>query len=242
MTKKTTSIIVLWIGLMHSSASWAMAQTNIPTKTFIDVNVGVQPVSQTIDTTFSVPVYGQVATAAATQRIGGGPLFDISVGYKVWHDVAVSVGFSSFSRTSTVAGTASVPSPLFFNQFQTVDIGGATATHTDRNIYVLVVWFLPVTDKIDIAVSAGPSGTSVKQEVVSSITIPAGTQNAVALVESQSKTAKGVNVGFDATYLIRKSYGAGIFIRYNGGSVDLPSVGNVKAGGFQMGIGARLRF
>jgi hypothetical protein len=41
---------------------------------------------------------------------------------------------------------------------------------------------------------------------------------------------------------VRKSYGGGIFVRYNGGSVDLPSAANVKAGGFQMGIGARLRF
>jgi hypothetical protein len=242
MTKKTTSTIVLWVGLLLATASVAKAQTAVPTKTFFSVNLGVQPVSQTIDTSFSVPVYNQTATAATSQRIGGGPLFDVSAGYKVWHDVAVSVGFSSFSRTSTVAGTASVPSPLFFNQFNTVDIGGASATRTDRNVYVVVMWFLPVTDKIDIALVVGPSFTRVKQELVTSVTIPAGTQNAIAQVASESATAKGVNVGFDATYIIRKSYGGGIFVRYNGGSVNLASGPNVRAGGFQMGIGARLRF
>ena len=146
-----------------------------------------------------------------------------------------------------MAGTASVPSPLFFNDFKTVDIGGANAKRTDRNVYILAVWFLPVTDKIDIALSAGPSFTHVKQELVTSVTVPAGTQDAIASVESQSGTAKGVNVGLDATYMFNKSifkasYGGGIFIRYNGGSVDLESAPSVKAGGLQLGGGVRLRF
>jgi len=36
--------------------------------------------------------------------------------------------------------------------------------------------------------------------------------------------------------------GAGVFIRYAGGSVDLPSAPDVKVGGFQIGVGARVRF
>jgi hypothetical protein len=36
--------------------------------------------------------------------------------------------------------------------------------------------------------------------------------------------------------------GAGAFMRYISGSVDLDSAPNLKAGGFQVGVGGRLRF
>ena len=240
--KKTTSVLLFLTGLVLMAASQARAQTSEATKLFINVNAGVQPGSQTIDTSFSVPVYGQTAAAATSQVVSGDALFDISVGYRVRQNFGVSIGFSSLSTSGTVAGTASVPSPLFFNQFKSVDIGGASMNHTDRNIYLTFIWFVPVTNKIELALSAGPTGTKVKQDLVTSVVVPAGTQNAIATVESQAGTAKGVNVGFDASYLFTKYYGAGIFLRYNGGSVDLPSAASVKAGGFQMGIGARLRF
>ena len=93
-----------------------------------------------------------------------------------------------------------------------------------------------------MAFFAGPTFTNVHQDLVTGIVVPAGTQSAVATVESQSGTAAGVNIGFDASYLFTKYDGVGGFLRYNGGSVDLPAASDVKAGGFQMGIGARLRF
>ena len=64
----------------------------------------------------------------------------------------------------------------------------------------------------------------------------------IPFVVTQSGTSKGVNIGVDGTYLFRPWLGAGAFIRYNGGAVDLDQVADVKAGGFQAGIGARLRF
>ena len=242
MTTKTTSVTVLLIGLFLSGASVASAQTDLETKIFVHVNVGGQPASQTLDATISVPVYGQTATAATTQSIGGKAIFDIMGGYRLRPSIGVAVGFSSFSNSATIAGTASVPSPLFFNQFKTVDISGAGVSRSDRNVYVLFVWFRPITDKIEIALFAGPTFTRVKQDLITNLAVPAGTQDAIPIVESQSGTAKGANVGFDGTYLFSAHYGAGIFLRYNGGSVDLPAATGVRAGGFQMGIGLRARF
>jgi hypothetical protein len=82
----------------------------------------------------------------------------------------------------------------------------------------------------------------VKQELVSSITVPPGTQDANLNVETESKTAFGVNLGVDGSYLITRNYGVGVFIRYAGGQVDLPSAEDMRVGGFQAGVGARLRF
>ena len=45
----------------------------------------------------------------------------------------------------------------------------------------------------------------------------------------ESATAIGINLGFDASLMLTPHYGAGIFVRYAGGSVDLPSVSDVTA-------------
>ena len=37
--------------------------------------------------------------------------------------------------------------------------------------------------------------------------------------------------------MFTKMIGAGVFIRYNGGSIDLPDATGLNAGGFQLGIG-----
>jgi hypothetical protein len=56
---------------------------------------------------------------------------------------------------------------------------------------------MAITDKIDLAVSGGPSIIHVKQDL-GSITVAPGTQNTTTSIETQSKTtAKAGNVGVD---------------------------------------------
>jgi hypothetical protein len=240
--RTTTSIIVVLTGFILTSAP-ARAQTTDGGRTFVGVNVGVQPQSRTLAAGFSVPIYDQAATGATTQEVGGGPIFDLSGGYRVWSDLGIAVGFSTFSDTHEIAGTASIPHPLFTNRPALVDIGGASAERTDRNLHVLAVWFVPVTENVDVALSAGPSFTRISQDLITGVNVPAGTQQASPVMGTESGWATGVNVGADFTYLVTRNYGAGIFLRYNGGSMDLASSETtIKAGGFQIGAGARLRF
>jgi hypothetical protein len=51
----------------------------------------------------------------------------------------------------------------------------------------------------------------------------------------------GVNIGADVTYTITPRYGAGGFIRYAHGQVDLPTVSDLGVGGVQIGFGLRVR-
>ena len=70
-----------------------------------------------------------------------------------------------------------------------------------------------------------------------------GTQNFEGfIIESQSGTAFGVNVGGDVNYMFSDRVGAGLFVRYVGGSVDLAAVPGMTVGGFQAGLGLRFRF
>jgi hypothetical protein len=238
----TTRISLLLIGFTLALGSRAGAQGMPEGKVFINVNGGAQTQSRSVDNSFSIPIYGQTATVATTATIPSGGLFDLSVGYKVRPSIGVAFGFSTFSGTGAVAGAASVPSPIFFNRPAAVTIPETDAQHKERSIYLLLVGFVPVTDKVDVALSIGPAFTRVEQALITSVSIPAGTQNVNPAIQTQSKTATGVNLGVDLTYMFVRQVGAGAFMRYISGSVDLDSAPGLKVAGFQVGVGGRLRF
>lgn len=240
----TTRILVLMAGLATAVAPEAQAQT-LPAPAsagFVNLNIGVQSQSRSIATSDTFTLYGEPATLTTSQTIGKGPIADISGGYRVWRSLSIGVGFSSFSKNSTSSVVASIPDPLFFDQSKTVNASATGLEHTERAIHVQAVWFVPITEKIDVALSVGPSFIRVGQQLVSSVTVPTGTQNVSVVVGNEQGTAKGANVGIDGTYLVTRNFGAGIFFRYAGGSIDLPSAPGVKVGGFQAGLGARIRF
>jgi hypothetical protein len=248
---KNSSLIALVTGLALIIADGASAQTAEPSRVFLNVNAGGQMQSHSLTSSETFPIYLQTASANTAQTIETGPFFDMSVGAQVWSELGVAIGFSSFKNSSDIVGTASIPHPFFFDSAATVEFT-AGADHRERNIYVVALWFVPVTERIDVAFSAGPSFTRVEQGVLAAIEVPPGTQDAIPVVQSEEGWAKGVNVGFDATYLLTPRYalfggtgvrvGLGGFIRYNGSSVTLPSGAEVDAGGFQGGAGLRFRF
>ena len=238
----TTRISLLLIGFTLALGSRAGAQGMPEGKVFINVNGGAQTQSRSVDNSFSIPIYGQTATVATTATIPSSGLFDLSVGYKVRPSIGVAFGFSTFSGTGAVAGAASVPSPIFFNRPAAVTIPETDAQHKERSIYLLLVGFVPVTDKVDVALSIGPAFTHVEQALITAVSIPAGTQNVNPTIQSQSSTATGINVGVDLSYMFVPRVGAGAFMRYISGSVDLDSAPGLKVAGFQVGIGGRLRF
>src|SRR5581483_10594755 len=108
--------------------------------------------------------------------------------------------------------------------------------HTETGVHLQAVYFFPITDKIDVSAFIGPSFIHVKQDLVSAA-IPTGTQTVNLSTGSETGTAKGFNIGIDGNYFFTKLVGAGFFMRYAGGSVDLPSVKDLSVGGFQIGVG-----
>lgn len=250
-TTRTTRVLVTVLALACASAASAQqttpataSQSTMPLggKAFVNVNIGAQTQSATMNRDFTFDIYGQTASVTTTATVDGGPLFDLSIGYRFMPRFGAALGYSTFSSTGTAQGAASIPSPLFFNRPAAVTITATPAKRSDRNMYLVLVGFMPLTDKVELSAFVGPSATRVQQELIVDVSVPAGTQNVVSTIQSQSATAKGVNIGADITYALMKQLGAGVFVRYNGGSVDLTTLKSVKAGGLQMGIGARARF
>ncbi len=240
---KTSRLLVMMMVLMVAAGAEAGAQslTDGANHGFLNINFGAQPARRDIASSETRTVYEETATIASALPIGNGPIFDIVGGVRLRPRFAVAVGYSRFSTSSDAAIVATIPHPLFFGQPKTVTATQAGLAHTENGIHPQVVLFAPVTVKMDVAFSFGPSFIMVSQEVPV-VTIPAATQTITVAVASESGTAVALNFGVDGTYLFTKNLGAGLFLRYTGGKVDLPSAPSLSVGGFQIGVGARIRF
>jgi hypothetical protein len=231
---------------MAGLAGEASAQTLQSTdRAFAGLNFGGQTKARTFKTSGSLPLYDETATFESTVGIGASGLFDLSAGYRVWNNVAVGLGFSKYSDSSTGVLNASIPDPLLFDNLRP---GSATVDgleHSQSQVHLSVYWLQPVTDKIDVSVYAGPTFFKVKQDLITGFTVAPGTANiAAATTTTVDESSTGLHAGLDVRYLILKNAGVGAFLRFTSGRVDSPAVegGRLSVGGFQYGIGVRVRY
>jgi len=237
---KITILAVLAAMFTVAASSPAIAQSQAPTSVFVDINVGAQTQARSIQSSTTFPLYGETAVINAAQSVDGGGLFDLSGGYR-FRSFGVAVGFSKFGKDGEGTLVASIPSPIAFNRPVTVTSNATNLKHSETATHLMFVYFIPVTTAVDVSVFAGPSFFSLKQDILSA-SVPTGTQNVNVATQEQKDSGTGANVGININYMFHRNYGAGVFVRYAGASVDLPSANDVKVGGFQLGIGLRLRF
>jgi len=242
--KHTMRILLFTVGLAGCVSAEVLAQgvAAPETRAFVNINVGAQPRRQSLSTSSSLSIYGETATFSSSQSIGNGAIFEIDGGYKLLGNLGVKVSYSSFSKGGSASVTATVPHPLFFDQFKTTTQTAAGLDHTEHTVTVEAIYFMPLTEKIDLSFSIGPAFVTVKQGFVSSINVIPGTQDVTVATTTDSATSVGATAGFDGSYLFHRNVGAGLWVRYVGGTVTIPGAGDLKAGGFNGGIGLRLRF
>ncbi len=219
-------------------------------RAFININAGGQTQSRTIEAASVFPLYGEEASLQSSIESGKGMLFDISGGARVWGNLGFGVGFSRFSDTSSTTVRGSLPHPLFFNQHRQVTASVSGLEHTESAVHLFALWMLPLSEKIDVALFAGPSFFDVSQDLVAAAVPTSEVPPFAAPVISATKigadeTAVGANVGVDVSYMVTSRVGAGLFLRYAQASVTFEGGGqsaNTDVGGFQVGAGLRVRF
>lgn len=242
------AVLTLWQGS-------AAAQAENP-RVFVNVDIGGQVHSHTFSSSGSMEVYtppGFVPERAAfesTQGVSGGLLADFGAAYQVRPRVAVGVSVSTVGDTEDATIVASVPDPIFTDQPATAtgeqnDLGRRETTfHIQAKLTIPTGAYLPEGGWVAFVI--GPSFFHLSQDLIGSITVPDGTQNVVPVVESQSGSGAGVNVGIEGRYPLREysgiDVGIGGFIRYAGAKVDLDAAQDVKVGGLQAAVGVNLAF
>lgn len=237
-----TSTLFLVGGLATQASAQMLQSTD---RAFAGLSFGGQTKARTFRTSGSLPLYEETATFESTVGIGAEGLIDISGGVRVWNNVAVGIGFSRYSDTSNGTFNASIPDPVLFDRPRAASVEVPGLKHSQSQIHLSVYWLQPVTDKIDVSAYAGPTFFSVKQDLPTGFTVAQGTNNIATVTQTQVKeSAVGLHAGVDVRYLIIKNAGVGLFLRYAQGRVDTDLVegGRIEVGGFQYGVGARVRF
>lgn len=225
---------------------------------FVEVGGGGQGGSHLITDTSRFTIYDEEASIAVSQTYGGGPLFDLSGGVKVWRNLLVGVGYSRYTESMETAVLARVPNPLFANRLREAELRQNDLKHTENTVHLTATYMLPLNDDFTVAVSAGPSFATVEHEFARDVRVSeaggapfdAVTISDVAFVRS-SKTKATVNLGAKLVYELPVRLGdfgrlgASLGFRYAGGSVDLAGAAGpveVKFGGPQVLGGLRVTF
>jgi hypothetical protein len=221
-------------------------------KGFLDVNAGMRLTSSPFEEHISTIIYSEPASISAPHAGSARwSLVDLAGGVRVWKSVGIGATYARFSVAEDVNVGARVPNPVLFNQTRSA----TKITPLERNekaFHFHALYVRPVTPRIDVMLSAGPSVLQVSQDLVKGIELSEGdapfTTVAIGNVLTVTRTERviGLNFGIGGTYFMTPLVGIGGTLRYVTGSlaaeqIDGQSV-DVPLGGFQLAFGARVRF
>ena len=251
MSSTRLTCLMTW-GALILVAPLASAQGPAPfERGYGHLNLGVQATSHDLDQDTAFVIYDEPGRIQVGGSGGGGALFDIGGGWRVWRQLYAGLSFTSGSNTEDAAINGTVPHPFFFDEFRTVTGTAPGLKHSEQAVHLQAMWRFPVTTRFDVLVGGGPTFFSVDQDLVSGITVTeigiptTGVNLTGVTVERASEGTVGFNLGADGTYLLTRRFGVGGFLRFTGGSTTLTTGGNtvdLDVGGLQIGIGGRVRF
>jgi hypothetical protein len=222
LNSKLTTIASLTLVFGVLTATRASAQMTWTDKGFVNVTFGVQGGSHSLETSSTFDLYGEQGSLATTQDVGGG----------------------RSASDADVAIAAQVPHPNLFDTLRPLAAISEGSEHSESAFHLHGTWMVPVTDKVDVGLSFGPTIFAVSQDVPAAITVSEPTPTlASTTITRVDKTTVGVHFGADVTYLVTPRFGAGLLLRYAWGSADIEGASDsLTVGGFQIGAGLRVRF
>jgi opacity protein-like surface antigen len=243
---KTMNCAALMAGLLITGASAVSAQTLTPqpdTGAYVSIALGGQPQRRSFGNNGTFTSFGETGRFEVNQNVGAGFMFDVGGGYRFARHVGAGVSVWSVRSDSAISGAASIPDPVFFGRFTTVTPTPINdAKQTTLGINIQFMYTMPIGERFDLAVTAGPTIVRTKLDV-GTLSVPSNSSNVTLATDSQSKTtAKAANAGVDFTYRVNAMYSAGLFARFAGGEADLPALPKAKVGGIQVGGLLRYHF
>lgn len=220
-------------------------------RTLISVNGGVQTTSRTFASASTITRFAEDGTVSSTYSSGRPIVFDVAVQGGVWRTISVGLAATQSSKPLEGSITTKIPHPFFFDRPRTATGQSAALTRKEVALHLNGVWTIPATRSTRIALFAGPSYFKVTQALVTEVTVDEAYPYDEATFTSATSTEGtqsrwGYNAGFDITQLFSTHVGIGVIGRYSRASFIFPIVATeeveIRAGGFQLGGGVRLRF
>jgi len=217
---------------------------------WIGVGGGVQLAGNAFDDAFELPLYTETERVTVDYPSKSGPVFDVRGGYRVWKRLTIGAGVTRYSQRADARVEAQLPHPFFDNQFREVE-GETSTLRAETTAHLLLGWMLPLSDRMRLVLTAGPSFMNVEQTLVTDVkyseTYPYDTAEFTgASTRRSSRSATGFNAGADFSWMFSNRIGAGALVQIARARARLsPGEGRsitVDAGGVQFGGGLRLFF
>ena len=241
-TKQSVVFVLLLLALCGT----ATAQT---TRGFLSVNGGILSGSNAArqSRTFDNALFGsERGRVEGTFPDGGGTVFDVTGGVKLWRGLAIGAGVSRYSRTEDVSVTARLPHPFFFGRPRTVSGTLRAQERNETAIHLQAMWVAPLGRRVEIAVFGGPSIFNVSQDLLTRVRFDQQyPYDSATLTDIRDKSATafaaGFHVGTDAGVYFTRWIGLGGTVRFTRATARLDGV-KVEAGGLLTSAGLRVRF
>jgi outer membrane protein with beta-barrel domain len=255
MTSLRSWFVSLAIVAAFVASRPAQAQTQSSTgsslldgRATVHFNVGAQTGSGDLSQTFTPLIYDEPATINVAQTVDTGALIDIGGSYMVHGDFGVGLSYTHTSGDGDAAITGQIPHPLVADQPRSASATATGLNHSENAAHISALYRFAATPKVDVTVGLGPTFFSVSQDLVPTVDVTEGPSGPVITprVVEGSDSAVGVNISADVTYMVTDMIGAGVLLRYAKSTAEVSADGSqsvdVDAGGFQFGVGVRVRF
>jgi hypothetical protein len=221
-------------------------------KLIVGVNVGIQVGDNDLSRHVTEPLYDEQSEVDVNQTINNGAFFEFGGAWKVRPSYGVGVMYSILTNKGEGTISGQLPHPQFFDQPRSFSADVDDLKHTEHAVHFQAVYFIPFTTKVDFTVSGGPSLFNVTQGLIRSVQFsevpPAFTTvniDSIDVVELRD-SGWGFNLGADMIYAVTPRIGVAALIRYTHGNIEYnlsdSQTADVKAGGFQLGGGIRMKF
>ncbi len=205
--------------------------------------------AETLTSTYTPTIYHEQASFVTKYEAKKGNTIDVALGYKFSPALGVEVGGSIASRDVTAAMTAAIPHPLLFgNPRQASGSAGYKLKETD--LYLNLMYTLDMKS-LAIDLFAGPCYVMSETTVVTGYTLTDIYPYTQVSVAFASQAVKKNVIGFDAGIAVGYYFGNTVGLVVSGRFIsakakfatatDVPGV-DYKLGGFQAGVGLKVKF
>lgn len=217
----------------------------------VTVNGLFQPGTHAFTDTREFSYNRETATTTGNYEIDRGAGIDGGVFMRIWRNLGAGASVSSVVRTSDATFTARYPHPFFFGQQRSAETMVTDLDRAEVGVHLSAAYLLPATGRFGGVVYAGPSFFSFTQDAIETLnvteTYPYDTVTIAPGDSTElSESAVGFHVGADVAWYFTNRFGIGAMARYATAKTNV-SIGtgnsfDLEGGGFQAGLGLRIRF
>ncbi len=253
-------ITVLSLIAVIAVAAQAEAQRPLPTRGqrppseprgFIGASAGAQAIGSDFDASTDFQLYRQDTHFDASYDLPPAFSFEVAGGARVWRSLGVAVAVSRHEQSGDAALDASLPHPFFFDRARLLDLTIPDLSRSETAIHVGVLWFKPLTRRVLLSLSAGPSFISYTQDIITNLVLTE-TYPYDSVPVSRGITAQrdGAAIGGyasgDAYLRLTRRVAVGGGARFSRATDDVESLPgqsvSIETGGLQVGGGVRWLF